>query len=215
MAYRQDVIAALDLMATGKFRMGSQVATLSGNKTIVDGEGPILAYDCGGSTRTITLPARAVTNDGQVLILINLSTDAEVFTIKNSAATTLLSAPSGSVAFAIATGTVEAPGTREWKVVQLGGDDLAIADDLTVTGDLAVTGISTLTGSVLASAGGKFGANTTTGISFYGTTTITQRAGTNQATSLAITNSVGTAAGALILEMANTLIAVGLMKGAA
>lgn len=66
--------------------------------------------------------------------------------------------------------------------------------------------------------GATIGKSTSEKVSFYGTTPITQRAGTAQATSIwgtsAIT-SVDTARTAVITEIANTLIAVGLWKGSA
>jgi len=55
-------------------------------------------------------------------------------------------------------------------------------------------------------------------VAFFGTTPITQRAGTAQATTIwgtSATTSLDTARVAVIAEMANTLIAVGLWKGSA
>lgn len=52
-------------------------------------------------------------------------------------------------------------------------------------------------------------------LSFYGTTPVTQRAGTNQASSLVVSTSIGTAVHAILLEVVNTLTAVGLWKGGA
>lgn len=66
--------------------------------------------------------------------------------------------------------------------------------------------------------GATIGKSTSEKVSFYGTTPITQRAGTAQATSIwgtSATTSVDTARTAVITEIANTLIAVGLWKGSA
>lgn len=52
-------------------------------------------------------------------------------------------------------------------------------------------------------------------LSFYGTTPVSQRAGTNQASSLVVSTSIGTAVHAILLEVVNTLTAVGLWKGSA
>ena len=142
-----------DLVADGatirrnlKFQADAQ--TLGAAVTITDNSGIINAYDCGGSSRVVTLPTRAAANDGVIRIFINLSTAGETLTLKNAAATTLLVVPSGSMGIAIATGTVEAPGTRDWAAYLAGGEDLAIADDLTVTGDVTVTGNLAVTGNV-------------------------------------------------------------------
>ncbi len=161
------------------------------------------------------MPARADVNDGVVLIIHNFSTAGENLTVKNSATTTLAVIPSSGIALVFAAVADETPGTREWKVALVGGEDLALADDLTVTGDLNVTGPSTFTGSILASAGGKISSATSVGIAFYGTTTVSQRASSAQASSLVTSTSLGTAGAAVLLEVVNTLTALGLWKGAA
>lgn len=66
--------------------------------------------------------------------------------------------------------------------------------------------------------GTKLGNATSHKIAFYGTTAISQRAGAAQATSLVGTASstdVTTDVKAALIEVMNTLIAVGLMKGSA
>lgn len=133
--------------------------TLGGNVTLLDEDGVIWAADAGGSSRNVTLPARAATNDGQVRLIVNLSTAGENLVIKNSAAATLLTLPSGAVGLVIATGTAEAPGTSAWIAVPVGGEDLAIADDLTVSGDLTVTGIATLNSTLVVASQGSFTSN--------------------------------------------------------
>lgn len=52
-------------------------------------------------------------------------------------------------------------------------------------------------------------------VGFYGTPPVSQRAGTNQASSLVVSTSIGTAVHAILLEVVNTLTAVGLWKGSA
>jgi hypothetical protein len=72
--------------------------------------------------------------------------------------------------------------------------------------------------SNLPSDGTSFGQSTTDKISFYGVTPIVQRAGAVQATSLLSASSyvtVGSNTTAIVMEIANTLIAYGLWKGAA
>lgn len=211
---RYDDLVADNATIRRSLKFQADAQTLGGHVTIANESGIVNAYDCGGSSRNVTLPTRAATNDGVVRIFINLSTAGETLTIKE-ASTTLVVVHPGSMAMAIATGTVEAPGTRAWAAYLVGGEDLAIADDLTVTGDLAVTGPSTFTGSILASAGGKIAATTSIGLSFYGTTTISQRASSNQNTTLVISNSIGTAAELVLEEICNTLTALGLWKGGA
>ena len=202
-----------DLVADGatirrnlKFQADAQ--TLGAAVTITDNSGIVNAYDCGGSNRNVTLPTRAAANDGVVRIFINLSTAGETLTIKEGSTTLVIVNPS-SMGIAIATGTVEAPGTRAWQAFLVGGEDLAIADDLAVTGDLTVTGATALNGVVAA------GNAVSDGLAFYGTTTITQRAGSRQNTTLVISDSIGTAAELVIEEICNTLTALGLWKGAA
>lgn len=66
--------------------------------------------------------------------------------------------------------------------------------------------------------GSTFGASTTEKISFYGETTIAQRSGAAQATSLvgtASSTAVNTDLKAAIIEIMNTLDALGLWKGSA
>lgn len=67
-------------------------------------------------------------------------------------------------------------------------------------------------------AGTKLGQATSHKIGFYGTTAISQRAGAAQATSLVGTASsadVTTAMTAFMIEVGNTLVALGLWKGGA
>jgi uncharacterized membrane protein len=87
--------------------------------------------------------------------------------------------------------------------------DSVVTDDVAVTDALTVTGATTLNGVV------ALGNAVSDGIAFYGTTTITQRASSNQATSLVISNSIGTAAELVLEEICNTLTALGLWKGGA
>jgi hypothetical protein len=203
-----------DLLADGatlrrNLKLQTDGQTLGGHVTITDSSGIVNAYDCGGSSRNVTLPTRAAATDGVVRIFINLSTAGETLTIKE-ASTTLVVVNPGSMALAIATGTVEAPGTRAWAGYLVGGEDLAIADDLAVTGDLTVTGPTALNGVV------ALGNSVSDGIALYGTTTVSQRASSNQASTLGSTTaSIGTAASVLLMEIANTLTAIGLWKGGA
>ena len=67
-------------------------------------------------------------------------------------------------------------------------------------------------------AGVKLGQATSAKIAFYGTTAISQRAGAAQATSLVATASsadVTTEVKAYLIEIGNTLVALGLWKGSA
>lgn len=81
--------------------------------------------------------------------------------------------------------------------------------DTTITDDLVVTDALTVNGAV---ALGNAAADT---IGFYGTTAISQRASSAQSTSLVISNSIGTAAEAVLEEICNTLTQLGLWKGGA
>lgn len=68
------------------------------------------------------------------------------------------------------------------------------------------------------SGGITLGETTAEKVSFYGTTPIVQRSGAAQATSLLSTASstaIGTADKAAIIEIMNTLAAIGLWKGGA
>ena len=129
-------------------RLQEDAATLGGNVTLVDNDMILAAYDAGGSSRNVTLPTRSAENDGVLRIVSNISTAGENLVIKTHSATTLLTLPSGGVALVFGSRLTEAPGTREWIAVPVGGEDLAIADDLAVTGDLTVTGASALNGNV-------------------------------------------------------------------
>ncbi len=67
-------------------------------------------------------------------------------------------------------------------------------------------------------SGTKIGQSTSHLIGFYGVTAVSQRAGAAQATSAVATASsadVTTELKAAVIEIMNTLIAVGLMKGSA
>lgn len=217
MAYRQDHIDANVLRARTVFKLGlGNGETLAGARTVVDGEGPILAFDAGGSSRNVTLPARADVNDGVLLLINNESTAGENLVIKNSAATTLLTLPSSGVALIIATGTDEAPGTRNWKAVPIGGEDLALADSAVITGNLSVAGNFTMGNSVVDVG------------SFFGATGSSQPAGASQA---AVTNSAAVSISAtqwafttstqcnqivsLVNQMRADLVTLGLLKGSA
>lgn len=131
---RFDRLVADTALIRRSLKLQNDVQTLAGNVTLLDDDGVIWAADAGGSSRNVTLPARTDSNDGQVRLIVNLSTAGENLVIKNSAATTLLTLPSGGVGLVIATGTAEAPGTQGWIAVPVGGEDLALADALTVTG---------------------------------------------------------------------------------
>ncbi len=220
MAYRQDQIEARELRATTVFKLGKGNAeTLGGSRTIVNGEGPVLAFDAGGSSRNVTLPARADINDGVFLLIHNISTAGENLTIKNSAASTLATCPSGGVAMVFASVADETPGTREWKAALIGGEDLALSDSLVVTGNFTLAGnaaIGDSSGDLLA---------------FHGQTATSMRSG---AAGIAVTFtslvansgsvsfttwgfSTATAASALVTlvnEIRSALVEVGLMKGA-
>ena len=87
--------------------------------------------------------------------------------------------------------------------------NIVVTDDVVVADALTVTGATTLNGIVAA------GNATTDTIGFYGTTAISQRASSDQSTSLIISNSIGTAAEKVMEEICNTLTALGLWKGAA
>lgn len=66
--------------------------------------------------------------------------------------------------------------------------------------------------------GGRFGQSSADKIAFYGTTPITQRAAAAQATSLLSTASstaIDTATKAALIEVMNTLAALGVWKGSA
>lgn len=69
-----------------------------------------------------------------------------------------------------------------------------------------------------AGDGTTLGQSATDKIAFYGATPVVQRAGAVQATSLLSASSyvtVGSNTAAIVLEIANTLIALGIWKGAA
>ena len=202
-----------DLVADGglirrAFRLESDVQTLGGNVILLDNDGVIKAYDAGGSGRNVTLPARTEANDGTMRLIINLSTAGEVLTIKNSGATTLLALASGSMAVVIASGTAEAPGTREWQVFQLGGEDLTITDDLSITGDLAVTGVTTLNGNV------NIGNSATDKVRFFAATLTVQQTLTCTATTVIGTTTISQVATSGKWAFASSTAAIALVTRA-
>lgn len=204
-------------MVRAALRLQNDAATLGGNVTLVDQDQIISAWDAGGSSRNVTLPVRAEGNDGTIRLIVNLSTAGENLVIKNSAATTLLTLPSSGVALVIATGTAEAPGTRAWIAVPIGGEDLALADDLAVTGDVTVTGNTTLNGKV------QVGNAVTDSVGFYSTAKVSQPRGASQAAVTTLTGgktttNVAARLNTLIkydMKVRTDLIALGLIKGAA
>jgi len=159
MSDRRDLVEVHGLKVSRFLKGQLDALTLGGAVTLLNEDGVIWAADAGGSSRNVTLPARAAVNDGQIRIIINVSTAGENLVIKNSSATTLLTLPSSGVALVIAAVAAEAPGTREWVAVPIGGEDLAIADDLTVTGDLSVTGPATLSSTLGVGLTGTFSSN--------------------------------------------------------
>jgi hypothetical protein len=82
------------------------------------------------------------------------------------------------------------------------------ASDTTVTDDLAVTDAFSASGVV------QLGNSVSDGIALYGTTTISQRAGSAQSSSLIQSNSLGTAGAAIMTELWTTLTNLGVWKGA-
>ena len=150
-------------------KLDSDVRTLAGNITVLDGSPPLLQYDAGGSSRNVTFPTRALTNDGQMWLVSNISTAGENLVLKDAAAATILTLSAGGLALVIAQGTSEAPGTRGWVAVPIGGEDLALADDLAITGDLSVAGAVSL------------GNNTADNIALWGVTGTTQPTSANEA----------------------------------
>lgn len=65
--------------------------TLAANRTITAAEAAssnVFAFDCGGSARTLTLPAEA-TSTGYVFFISNTSDAAEILTIADDAAGTV------------------------------------------------------------------------------------------------------------------------------
>lgn len=104
--------------------------------------------------------------------------------------------------------------------IELGTISGATIDDCVIGGTTAAAGtFAAITGTNLTTTGNTALGNAITDtIGFYGTTPIAQRAGAAQATSL-----VGTASSAdvtsdlkaAVIEIQNTLIALGLFKGAA
>lgn len=232
--YRQDQLEGRELRAASVFKLGrGQAETLAGNRIVVNGEGPILSMDAGGSSRNVTLPARADVNDGVVLVLHNISTAGENLVVKNSAASTLVTLPSSGVALIFAAVADETPGTREWKAAIIGGEDMAIADALTVTGiatlssTLIVAKQASFTSNIVAAstvdAQAVFSAKTPTlgkatsdVVGFFGGTGSSQRASSNQAsTNAAVSASFGATQLAILQEIQNTLTAASLWKGAA
>jgi len=85
---------------------------------------------------------------------------------------------------------------------EIQSSDTTLTDDLTVTDALDVQGNA------------KLGNSVSDGIALYGTTTISQRAGTAQSSSLIVSTSIGTAAKAFLDEVWATLTALGVWKGA-
>lgn len=204
-----------DLIADGAtirryLKLQSEAKTLGGAVTMTNDDGVLQAFDAGGSSRNVTLPVRALVNDGIVRLFANLSTAGENLVIKDAAASTILTVPSGGIGLVVATGTAEAPETRGWAVAQLGGEDFSTADDVAVGGDLAVTGATTLNGNANV---GNAAADL---VGFYAGTGISQRASSNQAsTNAAVSASFGATQLAILQEIMNTLTLLGLWKGAA
>lgn len=233
MAHRQDQLGAGTLIVEQAFKVRAQAETLGAARTVVDGEGPVLAFDAGGSSRNVTLPARAAANDGIWMLVHNISTAGENLTVKNSAATTLVTVPSSGVALVFASVADETPGTREWKAALIGGEDMAIADALTVTGiatlnsTLIVAKQASFTSNIVAAstldAQTVFSAKTPTlgkatsdVVGFFGGTGSSQRASSNQAsTNAAVSASFGATQLAILQEIMNTLTTMSAWKGAA
>ena len=232
--------AVLDGVTLRRYlKVDSDIRTLAGTVTIVDESPTFLQYDAGGSSRNVDFPTRALANDGQIRFVSNISTAGENLTIRNAAATTLLTLPAGGLAIVFAFGSSEAPGTRGWLAVPIGGEDLALADDLTVSGDLAVTSTATLSSTLGVGKTASFSSNiavastvdaqavfsaktptlgkaTSDVVGFYGGTGSSQRASSNQAsTNAAVSASFGATQLAILQEIMNTLTAASIWKGAA
>lgn len=95
------------------------------------------------------------------------------------------------------------------------GSTLTVSGALTRSGGSSAAGLATFT-SVTATGDVAFGDAAADLLGFHGTTAISQRAGSNQATTAVVTSaSFGTRQVAQLQEVQNVLITLGLMKGAA
>lgn len=187
-----------------KLRLTGNPTTLGGNISITEAHPSFLQYDAGGSSRNLTFPTRAASNDFLVWLVSNISTAGENLVLKDAGASTFATVPSGGMGLVVASGTSEAPGTRGWAAVILGGEDLTVTDDLAVTGDLTVGGSANI-GNAAADL-----------LGFYNGTGITQRASSNQASTNCTTSaSFGATQAGAVTEIQATLTALGLWKGAA
>lgn len=91
-----------------------------------------------------------------------------------------------------------------------------MANNLAVDGNLSVGGTQAFSGSTQFSGAVGIGDAAADTIAFYGTTKVSQRASSLQATTNVVTSaSFGTLQVAQLQEVQNALIALGLIKGAA
>jgi len=95
------------------------------------------------------------------------------------------------------------------------GSTVTISDALTRSGGSSAAGLATFT-SVTATGDVAFGDAAADLLAFHGTTAISQRAHSDQATTAVVTSaSFGTRQVAQLQEVQNVLITLGMMKGAA
>lgn len=91
-----------------------------------------------------------------------------------------------------------------------------MANNITIDGTLTVGGAQTFTGATAFAGNVAIGDAVADTLAFYGTTQVSQRASSLQATTNVVTSaSFGTLQVAQLQEVQNALIQLGLIKGAA
>lgn len=89
---------ARNLLLGANNKMKSTVLTLTGNYVLAGLTTMLYFVDPGGGARNFTLPALTTADQGTFITLVNTADAAEVITIKNSGASTVLTLTQAEVA---------------------------------------------------------------------------------------------------------------------
>lgn len=91
------------------FAVGSSTTeTLTGARVITATEMQnftVFCFDPGGAGRNVDVPTAAASNAGQFLIISNEADAAEVLTVRNGGAATIVTPTQGETAFIVSTGS--------------------------------------------------------------------------------------------------------------
>ena len=156
----------------------ANITMTSDMPTVLELDGTATAFD-------VTLPTRALANDGQFRLIMNHSSSTCVITVKD-ASTTLVTLAQEEIAVCFALNSAGALSTRAWVAFKVTGEsNLGAFANLTVSGTAnfvgAITGTAiTMSGTALFNGAVLIGDNTADLVGFWGVTKTSQPTSASQ-----------------------------------